>query len=213
MAAPCRLHDLSGCCAPAAKLDRAAPSAGRRGTERRPHATVSKDQPADHHHHRLAAAAALVRGQPAGAAVLARHDRHRLPRAVHRCGCGLSLGPGAGRPRSADRRRCALRLRRRRALVVRLCDRAPAGLEGHHVGRGRTASSRDKTRGRHHVRGAGDARAAQRHGAGAARAAGVRAGVEGGAAPDPQARQVRRHIRPDGRNRRARPALQGPARR
>ena len=82
-----------------------------------------------------------------------------------------------------------------------------AGLEGHHVGRGRTASSRDKsagdimfevleTRVLPNVTGP-----VQRGPLEYSR------GVEGGAAPDPQARQVRRHLRPDGRDRRARSCI------
>src|ERR1043166_9028911 len=80
------------------------------------------------HDHRLAAEAALVRRQPAGPAVLTRHDRRCLSRAIYRRGRKLSVRPGARRARSSHRRRRALRLRRGRPLVVRLCGRAPRRL-------------------------------------------------------------------------------------
>ena len=161
-----------------------------------PHAhRHARHDPADHRH-RLLSAPAVVRPQPGRPVVQGGAGRFAVPRAVSRRGRRHHRRAGSRRARHRDRRRQPLRPHRRRQVVVLLSDRTAGRHRGppRHLARldvaPRPAPRQDP------VGGAGGLSARRGAQEAHARPAGIHRAVEGGAAPDRPAGEVRRHLRP-----------------
>ena len=165
-------------------------SCQRKGTALHAEGHCRKDHADDHHG--LAAAPELVYGKPGHALVSGRDGAVAVPRAVCRCPVGVSAGAGGGRARHRDRRRLPVRRRHRRAELDQL-SAAP-----HERVRHAAPEAGEDERGRAAVparahparlpRSAGDA---EDHRTDRPRRDAVCGDLEGGAAADAEAGEVR----------------------
>ena len=166
----------------------------------------SEPPDADHHtrhdpadrDHRVVSAPAVVRLQPAGALVQDDARRFAVPRAVSRRGRGDHQRAGSGRSRHRHRRRQPVRPRGRRQVLVLLPDRAAGRRQRppRHLARLDGAARRGTAARKNPVGGAGGVSAGGRHRKTDPRPARIHRDLAGRAAPDRQAGQVRRDLRP-----------------